>query len=193
MTRSFQKPAVVTLTSLLLGQALGCSYWEKCGGMGDITPKPLGTISDQVWKQQESNAEASDFVVYEHEWTGNSTQLNDAGIEHVKQIAARSDSVPFPIIVQRSSMSVREGTKYGFPIHNDEELDLQRREFLVSALLQLGVQDADQRILVAPALTPGFQSFEAERAYGQSMNMGGMGMGMGGMGMGGMGGGGGFF
>src|SRR5690606_24791010 len=143
MTMHLNKPAVVTIASLILGQAVGCSHYDKCAGMGDITPKPIGTISDEVWKQQESNAEASDFVVYEHEWSGNSTDLNDAGIEHVKQIAVRSANVPFPIVIERSSMSSRPGTKYGFPVHNDESLDLERRELIVSALAQLGVQDAD--------------------------------------------------
>lgn len=157
--------------------------------MGDITPKPLGTISDPIWQQQESNAEASDFVVHEHEWVGNSIELNAAGVDHVKQIAARAAAVPYPIIVERSSMSVKPGTKYQFPVHGDEALDLERRNLLVQALLQLGVQDAEQRVVVGPALTPGFEEFEGERAY--NMGFGGMG-GMGGMlggGMGGMGGG----
>jgi hypothetical protein len=185
MVPEFQKTLLAGMATLTLGGLTGCSHCEKCAGMGDITPKPLGTISDEVWRQQESNAEASDFVVYEHEWAGNSTQMNDDGIAHVKQIAARAGEVPFPIIVQRSSMSVRQGTKYGFPVHNDEELDHQRREFLVSALSQMGVQDAEQRVVIAPALTPGFQSYEAERAYGQGFNqsvfgLGGIGGGVGG-------------
>jgi hypothetical protein len=138
---------------------------DKCAFMGDIQPKPLGTISDPIWQQQESNAEASDFVVHEHEWTGNSIVLNAAGVEHVKQIAARSAEVPFPIIVERSSMSPKANTRYQFPVHGDEELDMQRRTLLVQALAQMGVADAEQRVLVAPALTPGFQEFEAERAY----------------------------
>lgn len=189
MTLRFHKTAFAAATTLMLGNFVGCSSCEKCGYMGNIQPTPLGTISDEVWKQQESNAEASDFVIHEHEWNGNTTELNHAGMEHVKQVAVRAPHTPFPIIIERSSMSAKEGTKYGYPIHNNEELDLQRREFVVSALHQFGVQDADQRVVVAPALTPGFQEFEAERAYG--VGFGGQGMGgFGGFGMGGMGGGG---
>lgn len=197
MTFKFQKPALATCASLLLGNVFGCcSTYDKCGGMGDLTPRPMGAINDEYWRSQESNAEASDFVIYEHEWTGNSTNMNDAGKEHLKQIAVRAANVPFPILVERSSMSTRPGTKYKFPVHNDEQLDMQRRELIVAALGEMGVTDADQRVSVSHALTPGFQSYEAERAYSRGFNgqMGGMGgMGMGGMGMGGMGVGGGMF
>jgi hypothetical protein len=186
-------PRAGAAATLLLSALSGCSSTdEKCSHMGDITPYPLGTISDPVWQQQESNAEASDFVVHEHEWVGNSTDLNAAGKEHVKQIAARAAEVPFPILVERSSMSVDPDTRFRFPVHNNEELDLQRREFVVEALGRLGLVDAEQRVVVAPALTPGFESFEAERAYNRGFGgYGGFG-GFGG-GYGGFGGGFGFF
>jgi hypothetical protein len=190
MNLRFHKTALATATCLILGNFLGCSSCEKGAYMGNIQPMPLGTISDEVWKQQESNAEASDFVIHEHEWNGNTTELNHAGMEHVKKVAVRAAHTPFPIIIERSSMSAKEGTKYGYPIHNNEELDLQRREFVVSALHQFGVQDADERVVISPALTPGFQEFEAERAYGIGFGgRGGRGMfgGMGGMGGGGFG------
>jgi len=197
MTFQFKNPAIATCASLLLGNIFGCcSPYDKCGGMGDLTPRPMGAINDEYWRQQESNAEASDFVVYEHEWSDNSTNMNDAGKEHLKQIAVRAANVPFPVIIERSSMSTRAGTKYKFPVHNDEELDLQRRTLVVSALAEMGVPDAEQRVVVSPALTPGFQSYEAERAYSRGFNgqMGGGGFGgMGGGGFGGMGGGGGMY
>lgn len=153
----------------------GCKSCNTCSFMGDITPQPLGTISDPVFQQQEANAEASDFVVHEHEWQGNSTNLNDGGKHHLKQIAARAAETPFPIILQPSSMTARPDTEFGFAVHNNEELDTLRREYLVHALVGLGVQDAEQRVVVAPALTPGFQSFEAERAYGSGFGRSGMG------------------
>ncbi|MCA9000105.1 MAG: hypothetical protein KDA80_24115 [Planctomycetaceae bacterium] len=190
MARKYQTHLLAALATVSLWQLPGCSVCERCGYMGDIRPTPLGTISDDVWRKQESNAEASDFVVYEHEWVGNSTELNHAGMDHVKQIAARAANVPFPIIIEQSSMSVKPGTKYGFPIHNDEHLDLARREYVVEALTTLGVLDASERVVIAPALTPGFRGFEAERAFNTGFNSRGSGGGFGG-GFGG--GGGGFF
>jgi len=172
----------------------GCKHGDKGGAyMGDFQPKPLGTISDPIWQQQEANAEASDFVVYEHEWKGNTVALNDAGVDHIKQIAARAAEVPFPIIIQRSSMSPREDTQYEFPVHPDEELDLQRRAIVVQALAQMGVADAESRVVVSHALAPGFLEFEAERAFYRGFSgIGGGGGGFGGGG-GGFGGGGGGF
>jgi hypothetical protein len=151
---------------------------------------PLGTISDPVWQQQESNAEASDFVIHEHEWTGNSTDLNHAGMDHVKQIAVRAPMVPFPILIEQSSMTARPGTEYQFPVHNNEDLDMLRRELVVQALLEFGVLDAESRVVVSPALTPGFESFEGERAYNIEFGLYGRGFGGGGGGFGGGGGGG---
>lgn len=189
MAGQVQQRVLAAMAAASLWGLNGCSVCEKCGYMGDIRPLPQGTISDDVWRKQEANAEASDFVVYEHEWVGNNAELNHAGKDHVKQIAARAGKVPFPILIQPSSMSIKPGTKYGYPVHNDEQLDLRRREYIVETLTRMGVADASERVVIAPALTPGFQDFEAERAYSTGFS-GGYGGGLGG-GLGGLGGGGG--
>ncbi|MBI1348151.1 hypothetical protein GC163_17895 [bacterium] len=151
---------------ILAAAACGCASKSKqTVAVDQLRPAPLGTISDSIWQQQEENAEASDFVIYEHEWVGNSTQLNAAGMEHVKQIAARAAETPFPVLIERASMSAEPGTRHGFPVNGNDDLDLHRREFIVHALGEMGVQESDSRVVVSPALTPGFQDFEAERAY----------------------------
>ena len=188
----------VTTTVMALSLVGGCHRCvKKCDYMGDITPKPLGTISDPVWQKMEHNAEASDFVVHEHEFTANTARLNAAGEDHVKQIAYRfvqQPTLPYPIMIEPSSMSPRAGDKYGFAVHNDPALDMNRRLVIVSALTALGITDAEQKVVVSPALTPGFQEFEGERAYhrGFGINGGGLGGGGGGGGAGG-GSGGGFY
>ena len=171
------------------GLFIGCSTCEKCGYMGDITPHPLGTISDPVWQQQETNAEASDFVIHEHEWNGNTVELNLAGKDHIKQIAARAASTPFPILVERSTMSIDPNSRFKYPVNNDEKLDRERRDLLIAALNGMGVYDADDRVVVSPALTPGYTGFQAQGAYYRGMsirsNGGGGGAGGGGGGAGG--------
>lgn len=185
----------VTSTAIALSMvgAAGCHKCiGKCDYMGDFTPQPIGSTIDPIWMKQEHNAEASDFVVHEHEFTGNTARLNAAGEQHVKQIAMRYSQrpdLPYPILVEPSSMSPRPGDKYGFAVHNDPALDLNRRQVLVAALQAMGVNDAEQKVVVSPALTPGFQSFEASNAYGTGFG----GQGGGGGAMGGGGGGGGFF
>lgn len=194
----FHRWAATGLTATALTASLiGCASSDKGPKLpiADIHPTPLGTVSDPIWQQQEENAEASDFVIYEHEWVHNSSRLNPAGMEHVKQIAHRAAATPFPVLVERSSMSVDPSTQYKFPVNGHEELDLERRNLVTQALLEMGVADAESRVVVSPALTPGFQEFEGERAYNRGMSDdSGGGFGFGGFGAGGMGGvGGGFF
>jgi hypothetical protein len=188
-------------TAIALSLVGGCHRcMKRCDYMGDITPRPLGTLSDPIWQKQEHNAEASDFVVHEHEFTANTARLNAAGEDHVKQIAYRitkQPTLPYPIIIEPSSMSPRPGDKYGFAVHNDPTLDMNRRQVVVTSLQALGLTDAEQKVVVSPALTPGFQSFEGERAYGHGFSGQGNGFGGGfggaGGGFGGGFGGGGFF
>jgi len=176
---------IIPAAGLMLG-FVGCKHHST---NVDIQTPPLGTISDSVWQKQESNAEATEFIVYEHEFVGNTVRLNRAGEDHIKQIAVRAGNVPFPVVIERSSMSVKEGTKHGFPVHNDPVLDKQRRELVVQILKTMGVEDAAERTVVAPSFTPGFQSFEAEKAYNANFSSSGGNSG----GFGGFGGGGGGF
>jgi hypothetical protein len=148
----------------------GCHHAQPQCGSCDFTPTPLGTISDSIWQNHEANAEASDFVIHEHEFIGNSARMNKGGEDHVKQIAVRMPGVPFPVLVEPSSMSVRPGDKYGFPVHGNMDLDMQRRTVIVKALEAMGVNDVDQRVVVSPAFTPGYQFNEAERAYSIGFN-----------------------
>jgi uncharacterized membrane protein YgcG len=175
---------VMALSTAMLA-CLGCGPWKELRRQPE---PPLGTISDHIWQIQETNAEASDFVIYQHEFKLNQARLNMAGEDHVKQIAERLlAGQDFPVIVERGMTSVRENTKYKLPVHPSPELDMQRREVLVHALVTLGVADAEQRVSVAPALTPGYKATEAAGAYLRGMG------GSGGFGGGGFGGGGGGF
>lgn len=171
-----------------------------CCGPGTFagnSPAPLGTLSDPIWQAQEENAEPSKFVIYQHEFKLNEARLNSAGEDHVKQIAARLLSGQnFPVLVERSNTSKRADTEYEYPVHLNPELDMRRRAMIVQALTAMGIADAEQRVIVSPALTRGFQDGEAERAYYQGFSgygtggYGGFGGGFGGFGgMGGFGGG----
>ena len=153
---------------------------------------PLGSISDSIWQWHEHNAEASDFVIHEHEFDGNTSRLNTLGESHVRQVAARMQETSFPVIIQQSSMSTREDDEHGFPVHGDTALDQRRREVIVHTLIELGAKDVENKVVVAPALTPGFELIQAEAAYYRAINgasRGGRGQG-GGSGFGGGGGGG---
>ena len=100
------------LLALLAG---GCHGWDSYR-----QPKipPLGTQSDAIWQRQEANAEASDFVVYQHEFQLNGTRLNTDGEDHVKAIAARLlGGCDFPVIIERSTTSERADSEYKYPVN----------------------------------------------------------------------------
>ncbi|MCA9003872.1 MAG: hypothetical protein KDA70_01265 [Planctomycetaceae bacterium] len=190
------QPKIASLPAIALAAMLisGCQHNQHHAEIPYDSVAPLGTISDDIWQKQEENGEASDFVIVESEFVGATAKLNAAGEDHIKQIAVRMGSTPFPVVVQPSSMTVRESSEYKFPVHGNDDLDMHRRDVIVKMLQAMNVQDADERVVVAPAFTPGFEGFEAYRAYSNGfMNRGNNGGGGFGGGFGGFGGGAGVF
>jgi len=151
----------------------GCKTWSLAKKLYDPppSPAPLGSISDTVWKSQEANAEASKYVVVQHEFKFNSPILNQGGEEHVKMIAARLNrGQEAPVIIERSNTNIDPTSEFQYPVNPNPELDLQRRQVVVMALTRLGVEDADSRVIAAPALTRGTKSSEDENAYLRAFN-----------------------
>lgn len=158
---------------------------------------PNGSISRAVWADQERRAEASKFVIPTSEFKLRSTRLNLAGEDHVKQIAAvMQQGTEFPVVVERSMNDNSQG-KYKYPVHPNPELDDSRREVIVAALQRLGVTDAEDRVVVAPAFAEPGLGTEAEAAFQRGIignrSSGSFGGGFGGFGGGGVFGGGGNF
>lgn len=120
---------------------------------------PLGSIVRSHWHMMETNAEASDFVIYRHEFVENSSELTPYGKDHIAEIAARMPTAPFPVLVQRS-------------MHNaDPELDRIRRELVVRVLADLGNYDAERRTVVSQPYSNGLNGMEAEQDYGRFRNV----------------------
>lgn len=188
-------PAVVLIT---VG-SIGCSHNHHAKRVTADSPMPLGTQSDDIWRMQEDNAEAAKFIVYDHEFqpphihdgqTSGGWRLNAYGEDHVKQIAAnlnRGDM--YPVVVERSQISPDADTEFKYPVHFNEELDVQRRRVIVASLSAMGVEDAEERVVVAPSFAEGITGTEARRAYyrsiiggqrGSNVGFGGMSSGFGG-------------
>ncbi|TWT39616.1 hypothetical protein [Blastopirellula retiformator] len=194
------------LSVVMFGAVTGC---HRHGIIEPAPYPPLGSVIDQMNEAQEQNAEAAKFVIYMHEFEASvpeekvrnvkAWRLNDYGEDHVKQIAAKmKEGVGFPVVVERSQTSVDPRSTYKYPVHYNSEIDEKRRQVVVSALVHMGVADAENRVVVAPSFSEGLNASEAASAYGNSRiggrgrNGGGFGGGFGGFG-GGFGGGGGFF
>jgi hypothetical protein len=185
---------------MLLFAVAGCQhaamFYQSPNG-----PEMLGTKVDQLNQAQEENAEASKYVVYQHEFKLNvrdeegrvypGVRLNEFGEDHVKRIAENiRRGAPYPVVIERNRTSVKEGTEYKYPVHFDPELDMRRREVVVRALNKMGIPDADTRVVVAPAFAEPLTAMEAQMSYGRGIRNFGGGMGGGGGFGGGFGGGG---
>jgi|GEM_PF-889082 len=182
---------------ILLGCS-GCSDfcgWHSYGCQSSLV-SPNGMISRGIWGEQEDRAEASKLVIYDHEFKLRSDRLNMAGEDHVKQIAAMIHSgVQLPVVIERSMNDNSKG-KHNYPVHPNPELDNQRREIIVASLNHLGIANANEMVVVAPAFAEAASGTEAENAYASgltgSRSSGAFGGGFGGGsgGVGGFGGGG---
>ena len=158
------RTACVGAFLVMAGLAGGCSHRHACT-FPIAPPNPLGYASDPMWMLQETGGEASDFVIYDHEFAHRTSRLTPAGEDHVKQIAARVGSTPFPVVVERTNDAVNPNDEFQYPVHHNPVLDLQRRDVVVRSLLAMNVRDANDRVVVAPAIAEGFEEAEAEGAY----------------------------
>lgn len=150
---------------------------------------PLGTISDSVWFAQEHRGEASEFVMYGHQFGLRSERLTLDGEDHIKQIANRlSNGSDSPVVVERSMNGISFG-RFKYPVNPDPELDNLRRGVVVAALVELGIADAEELVVVAPAFATPANGQEAESAFYRTLGGGFSGNSFGG-GFGGFGGGG---
>ncbi len=130
-----------------------------------VPVEPLGAISDATWNTQEENAEASKFVVLEHEFKLHEARMNMAGEDHLKQIAADiRKGAKFPIVVERTETGDNKG-EFNYPTGPDPELDIERRKLVVAALERLGVADANDRVFITPAYVDGLTGVAAAASY----------------------------
>lgn len=162
--------------------ATGChttkvSHEAKMGPVYD-RPFPLGQVTDAHWETMQTNAEAADFIFYDHEFVGQTAELTPLGRKHLLSVALRLEHVPFPIVVEES------------PRGENPQLDESRRQTIVNQLAQLGLdrQMIEARTVVAPAFSEGLSAIEGEAAYYRTLmdgnygagSYGGLGRGFGG-------------
>jgi hypothetical protein len=144
-------------------------YWTSlgfCHRRSGAIPQtlPLGSTVRSHYQVMQTNAEASDFIIHQHEFMAETAQLTPDGKDHILEIAARMRSAPFPVLVERTWNNA------------DPELDAHRRNLVATILTDLGNPDAQQRTVVATSYGPGYNDLQAEPMYYQHV-MGGSGFG----------------
>jgi len=129
--------------------------WKDRGHRSAHVPDqyPLGSVMRAHLQQMETNGEAADFILHQKDFIGDSAELTPEGKDKVLEIATRMPATPFPILVERTWNNA------------DPELDSWRRDLVAEILTDLGNSDANNRVIVAPAYSPGRHSAEGIADY----------------------------
>lgn len=141
----------------------GKTYGGPPHGPAHDRPFPIGQVSDSHWETQQTNAEAADFIFYDHEFRGDTAELAPGAKRHLEMVAMRLEHVPFPIVIEQSQHNAKP------------QLDHARRQTIVMHLNRMGLTGADERVVVANAFAEGFTGIEAERSYYNGILSGGFG------------------
>ena len=150
--------AGVCLTALVGG---GCSgRRSQSRNPGADRPFPLGEVTDATWETQETNAQAAKFIFHDHEFVGDTAELAPSAKKHLMQVALRLEHVPFPVVIEESEYN------------RHPELDQKRRRNVIEQLGRLGVENAEDRVVVANSFAEGFSGIEGESAYYSTLGSG---------------------
>jgi hypothetical protein len=144
----------------------GCSSYDygwKCrtDRCADIPcgaiPPPAGTYSCRWQTEQIARAQQDFFVIHQTEWYLGGKQLGPDGRKHVREIAKRLGEGSCPVIIAAT---------------DDDKLNAARKQAVVESLFQLGVFDADTRVVSGESEAEGLYGQEAVR-YGTARLQGG--------------------
>jgi hypothetical protein len=124
---------------------------HPCGAI----PAPVGTYSCQWQLAQQDRAELDDFVFYEAEWYRGGSDLGPKGKEHLAAIAKRVAAGEQQIVIE--------------PHHDHEthelnsELNYERVAHVVNQLSELGVIDAQDRVVIGRSIAEPLLGTEGAR------------------------------
>lgn len=159
--------------------AAGCAHHDQQShhtyggppyGPAHDRPLPVGQASDSFWETQQTNAEAADFIFYDHEFkrmtTGEGTerqetaQLSPLAKKKLEQVALQLEHVPFPVIIEQFPRTHNAASN-----HQKGLVEEARRKTIVEQLNRMGVTNADERVVLSNAFPESRTGIEAERSY----------------------------
>ena len=170
MTRHFLAPVALAAACLLIGcaetQQSHKGYGGPPYGPPHDRPFPVGQVTDSHWETQQTNAEAADFIFYDHEFRYDTTrhvetaQLSPLAKKKLEQVALRLEHVPFPVIIEELPRNHDDAKN-----HEKGLLEHARRKTIVEQLNRLGITNADERVVISNAFPEGITGVEAEQSY----------------------------
>jgi len=139
------------MASSLAGCGFAMPGWFRSHAIPDRYP--LGSLERAHFQNMQTNGEATDFIMNQIDFVGDTSELTPDGKDHVLEIAARMRSAPFPVLIERSENN------------SNPQLDAERRGTVAMILADLGNPDADQRTFVSTPYGPGITSMEGQMDY----------------------------
>ena len=219
MARSLLNPAVAYLFGIAACLLFpGCSSFHHwyCRGCDACAHRTPAASTIQMYEDgQTARADLSRFVINQHEWYKGGDELGPAGTQHLdKIIATVAATSPQPVsggpgispcvgpdfllVLEPQQVFIEKDQSLDEATAAAKELDERRRTRLVTHLASAGIEDAEQRVLIAVPTAEGLHGVDSpviyERLNGDTF-VGLRASGLGQFGAGGLGGfgGGGFF
>ena len=128
--------------------------------------------NDQFHPDRDQQKKIDSSFNYRSEPRVRGIRLNPYGQDHLRQIArilSHYSSPNLAVIVERSETSKKWLTKHRYPVHFNDELDEIRRQIVVAGLSTLGIENAEEMVVIAPAFTTGLNANEAATAYRRAL------------------------
>ena len=171
-----------------------CPPDESCDRGEDIPGRAISALPGTYvsgWSDaMTATAAKHQFVVERAEWFSGGDQLGPDGQKHLRQLAERLPMNVARVTVEAEPLRFEDREQsYEDAQQTTKELNEQRRSRIVVGLTELGVADADSRVVVELLDRVGVRGIEAPRVFLQGTSGGGR-LGRGGGSGGGRGGGG---
>lgn len=164
--------------------------------LDDAVPAPVGTYVGHWRGAMSDGAQDQHWFISRNEWFDGGNQLGPHGKKHVERIAQCFFNEPRAVVIENEPVALEMGESYDEAIRFNQQLQVERRNAVATALAESGVPDPNQWVVFADDRTVGVRGLESPQIYnsqfggiGQGQgNRGGIGRGQGGLG-GGIGGG----
>ena len=133
----------------VLALAAGCASSGR--QVSDLTAPPVPHLTWQKAQKLEQPAKAplaQDLVIREHRFVSHSAQLNSDGEDQVVRLATCLRTSTAKITIEPSDSTPILPATAAEDSLKSIDLDQKRREYVVQKLLNLGIPDAESRVVL---------------------------------------------
>lgn len=159
-----QTQGVVQLCEGRAGGAKACDRTKDFGNAA--VPAPPGTYVNGWNDAMICSARRQNFLISRHEWFSGGKQLGPEGRQHAQAIAGAMLSKPEQkVLIEAEPVELLNDESYENAITRTDRLNSNRQQLVVQQLLDNGVLDAEQRVVVVPIDRVGLRGVEAPGVY----------------------------